>query len=170
MAAAQPGPCARLFLAARLFGLLCLAGCSSLPVIAPDLSRRPGPPVQIEGARGPLSAAQKQGHPRQAAQPRGGHEHLERHLALEEAIVGSPLTTGNRVLLLHDGPATYQAMLAAIAQARDHINMEPYILEDDDVGQRFAQALPSSRSSPQAAFGCSSSTPSTPWRHASRGS
>ena len=43
--------------------------------------------------------------------------------------------------LLQDGPATYRAMLAAIAAARDHINMETYILDDDEVGQRFAQAL-----------------------------
>ncbi|MFZ3042708.1 MAG: phospholipase D-like domain-containing protein [Thiobacillus sp.] len=57
------------------------------------------------------------------------------------AIVGSPLTTGNQVRLLQDGPATYQAMYAAIQAAQDHINMETYILDDDEVGQRFAQAL-----------------------------
>ena len=51
------------------------------------------------------------------------------------------MTTGNQVLLLQDGPATYQAMLAAILAARDHINMETYILDDDDVGRRFAEAL-----------------------------
>jgi cardiolipin synthase A/B len=43
--------------------------------------------------------------------------------------------------LLQDGPATYQAMLLAIESARDHINMETYILDDDAVGQQFAQAL-----------------------------
>jgi cardiolipin synthase len=64
-----------------------------------------------------------------------------RHLALEEAIVGSPLTAGNRVTLLKDGPATYRAMLAAIVAARDHVHMETYILDDDEVGQRFAQAF-----------------------------
>jgi cardiolipin synthase len=32
-------------------------------------------------------------------------------------------------------------MFAAIARARDHINLETYILEDDDVGLRFADAL-----------------------------
>jgi cardiolipin synthase len=32
-------------------------------------------------------------------------------------------------------------MLAAIRAARDHINMETYILDDDEVGQHFAQAL-----------------------------
>jgi cardiolipin synthase len=32
-------------------------------------------------------------------------------------------------------------MYAAILAARDHINMETYILDDDEVGQRFAQVL-----------------------------
>jgi cardiolipin synthase A/B len=45
------------------------------------------------------------------------------------------------VLLLQDGLATYQAMHAAILAAEDHINLETYILDDDEVGQRFAQAL-----------------------------
>src|SRR5678815_3738869 len=33
------------------------------------------------------------------------------------------------------------AMFGAIGAARDSINMETYILEDDDVGQRLAEAL-----------------------------
>ena len=122
-------------------GLLYLAGCGSLPTIVPDLTRRSGPAVQLEGARGPLSAAQSKVI-LDGLRSRGqGTDIFERHLALEEAIVGSPLTTGNQVLLLQDGPATYEAMFAAILAARDHINMETYILEDDEVGQRFAQAL-----------------------------
>jgi cardiolipin synthase len=97
--------------------------------------------VQVEGARGPLSAAQSKAI-LDGLRTRGqGTDIFDRHLALEEAIVGSPLTTGNQVVLLQDGPATYQAMFAAILAARDHINMETYILEDDEVGQRFAQAL-----------------------------
>ncbi len=122
-------------------GLLCLAGCSSLPTIVPDLARRAGPPVQIEGARGPLSATQSKAILDRLQSGGKDTDIFERHLALEEAIVGSPLTAGNRVVLLQDGPATYQAMFAAIDAARDHINMETYILEDDDVGHRFAQAL-----------------------------
>jgi len=122
-------------------GLLCLAGCSSLPVIVPDLARRAGPPVQLEGARGPLSAAQSKAILDRLAASGQDTGIFERHLALEEAIAGSPLTTGNHVVLLQDGPATYRAMLAAILAAEDHINMETYIIEDDDVGQRFAQAL-----------------------------
>ena len=118
-----------------------VSGCSSLPTIVPDLAHRPGPPVQLEGARGPLSTAHSEailGRMQSRSPDTGIFDH---HLAREEAIVGSPLTAGNQVRLLQDGPATYQAMYAAIMSARDHINMETYILDDDDVGQRFAQAL-----------------------------
>ncbi len=48
------------------------------------------------------------------------------------AISDSPLTLGNKVTLLQDGTATYAAMFAAIARAKDHINLESYIIEDDD--------------------------------------
>lgn len=128
-------------LAVGLLGLASLFGCSSLPVIVPDLAQRPGPAVQLEGTHGPLSAAQSKAILDRLRSHGQETDIFSRHLALEEAIVGSPLTTGNEVLLLQDGPSTYQAMLAAILAARDHINMETYILDDDEVGQRFAQAL-----------------------------
>ena len=121
--------------------LFFVAGCSSLPTIVPDLAHRPAPPVQLEGARGPLSVAHSKAildRLENRSQDTGIFDH---HLAREEAIVGSPLTAGNQVRLLQDGPATYQAMYAAIMAARDHINMETYILDDDEVGHRFAQAL-----------------------------
>ena len=124
--------------------LLCLAlccGCASLPRIVPDLARREAPAAQMAGAHGPLTAAQSRAVLDRLASRGQPTDIFERHLALEETIVGSPLTTGNRVTLLRDGPATYQAMLAAIVAARDHIHLETYILEDDEVGQRFAQAL-----------------------------
>jgi len=117
------------------------AGCSSLPRIVPDLARDTRPPVQLEGARGPLSAAQSKEVLERLKSRGKDSDVLDRHLALEEALTGSPLTTGNEVRLLEDGPATYQAMFAAIVAARDHINLETYILDDDEVGQRFAQAL-----------------------------
>jgi len=130
-----------LFCLFSLFGLFGLSACSSLPTIVPDLARRPGVPVQLEGARGPLSAAKSKNILSRLERRSVDTGIFDRHLALEEAIVGSPLTTGNDVQLLQDGPATYQAMHAAILAARDHINMETYILDDDAVGQRFAEAL-----------------------------
>lgn len=45
------------------------------------------------------------------------------------------------MVLLKDGPATYQAMFAAIRGATDHINLESYIFDDDEVGCRFADLL-----------------------------
>lgn len=124
-----------------LLVLLGLALRSRLPTIVPDLAIPHGKGVQLEGARGPLTAAQSKAilKGEEGGSPKTGI--FERHLAREEAITDSPLTTGNQVLLLQDGPATYQAMLAAILAARDHIHMETYILDDDDVGRRFADAL-----------------------------
>jgi len=118
-----------------------LAACSSLPVLVPDLNRHSERSVQLGGMHGPLSTADSAAILDRLRRRNPDSDLLERHLAREEALVDSPLTIGNAVRLLQDGPATYQAMLTAIAAARDHINMETYILDDDPVGQRFARAL-----------------------------
>jgi cardiolipin synthase A/B len=120
---------------------LALLACSELPTLVPDLHWKQRPAVSLQGARGPLTAAQSRAILDDLAQRSPETDIFGRHLALEEALVGSPLTTGNQVRLLQDGPATYRAMLAAILAAQDHINMETYILDDDEVGQRFAEAL-----------------------------
>jgi cardiolipin synthase A/B len=131
----------RVALAGLALVLAGCSGCSGLPTLVPDLDLRAGPPVPLQGARGPLSAAQSEAT-LERVEGRGPDTGIfDQHLAREQAIVGSPLTTGNRVRLLQDGPATYQAMLDAILAARDHVNLETYILDDDDVGQRFARAL-----------------------------
>jgi len=127
------------------FGLavaaLVMAGCSSLPTVVPDMERRSSRPVQLAGARGPLSAQQSR-DVLARLKIRGEETSIfDRHLALEEEVAGSPLTTGNKVALLVDGPAAFQAMFDAIGRARDHIHMETYIVEDDEVGRKFAAAL-----------------------------
>ena len=48
---------------------------------------------------------------------------------------------GNRLELLFDGPVTHRAMKAAIARARDHVNLETYILEEGGVADEFARLL-----------------------------
>jgi len=97
--------------------------------------------VQIDSARGSVStrgvAAILAGLKARA----GELDILEQHLAIEQAIVGSALSAGNRVLLLQDGKATYRAMFAAIASATDHINLESYIIEDDEIGARLSELL-----------------------------
>jgi len=119
-----------------------LAACSSLPTIAPANAEAAGTTaVRIDGPHGPLSAdARKRVLDRLKA---AGEDTdiFERHLAFEQEIVGSPLSAGNKVTLLQDGPSTYQALYAAMAAARSSIDMESYIIEDDEVGQRFATEL-----------------------------
>ena len=66
---------------------------------------------------------------------------LERYSAVIESVSGSPLTNGNKVTLLIDGPATYAAMFKAMENARDHINLETFIIEDDETGRRFSDLL-----------------------------
>ena len=117
-----------------------MSGCASLPTIVPDMARsQPAP--QLTGARGLLSAERSKEILAKLDGDGKTSNLLDRHLALEQAISDSPLSIGNKVVLLENGPQTYAAMLAAIAAARDHINMETYILEDDEAGQKFADAL-----------------------------
>ena len=130
----------RLSHAGALAALLLLGACSSLPRINPDMARSATAP-RLEGARGPLSAARSKQILDDLRASGNDIDILGRHLALEAALDDSPLVAGNKVQLLQDGPATYRAMFAAIDAARDHINMETYILDDDDVGKRFAETL-----------------------------
>ncbi len=58
----------------------------------------------------------------------------------------APLTTGNRVNVLIDGPQTYSAMEAAVRAARHDIHVETFIFGAGDVGQRFADLLAQRRS------------------------
>jgi cardiolipin synthase len=66
---------------------------------------------------------------------------LERYAAVVETITDSPMTKGNKVTLLADGEDTYAAMFKAIQGAKDHINVESFIFEDDEAGRKFAARL-----------------------------
>ncbi|HJV71999.1 phospholipase D-like domain-containing protein [Ideonella sp.] len=118
-----------------------LAGCTPLPRVVPDLALRPARPVPVETARGPATPARGQ-RIIERLKPGGEPSSIfDRHLAIETALTGRPLVADNQVTLLENGTATYRAMLEAIAGARRHIEMETYILQDDEIGQRFADAL-----------------------------
>ncbi len=66
---------------------------------------------------------------------------LERYTAVVESVTESPLTKGNNVTLLTDGQAAYAAMFKAIQNAKDNINFETFIIEDDEVGRKFVDLL-----------------------------
>jgi cardiolipin synthase len=112
-----------------------------VPPIDRFMLREEAQPVRVEGSRGALSHAQsaKLLDDLKRRSPETGV--LDRHLAVEEALTDTPLSLGNKATLLEDGEATYNAMLAAIRGARSHVHMEMYIIDDDDVGRLFADAL-----------------------------
>ncbi|MFL9877781.1 cardiolipin synthase [Herbaspirillum rhizosphaerae] len=123
---------------------LLLSSCGSLPRIVPDMDSQPAQVIQIKGGRGILTPEQSQAALDKLKNNKQDNQDnliLEKHLAVEEAVTGSPLVAGNKVTLLIDGPATYASMFAAIREARDHINMETYIFESDDTGKQFADLL-----------------------------
>jgi cardiolipin synthase A/B len=52
-----------------------------------------------------------------------------------------PFTGGNTVELLVNGKPAFDAMLEAIAAAKDYIFLQTYAIDDDEIGNRFKNAL-----------------------------
>ena len=122
--------------------LLAGAGCASLPDAATEAEKPRAQAVEFEGARGPVSAGRSAAIIDELQGASGDIDILQKHLAAEQAInIDSPLVLGNKLALLQDGPATYAAMFAAMREAKDHINLETYIFEDDTIGRQFAELL-----------------------------
>ena len=71
-----------------------------------------------------------------AAAPRSAG--VERALARTS---DAPLREGNRLVLLKNGPDTYEDWLAAIGRARRWVHLDNYIFENDEIGHRFVDAL-----------------------------
>jgi len=67
--------------------------------------------------------------------------HLQDLMALGDRVVRNRLQAGNRIELLENGEGAYPAMLAAIEQARETINLSSYIFDGDGVGASFVTAL-----------------------------
>ncbi|RJF97391.1 cardiolipin synthase [Noviherbaspirillum saxi] len=130
----------------RLGALLLIAfasGCASLPDVRylsnRELVGKANPTIVT--ASGTLSDGKRKSLIDGMAARAGDTDILAKHIAAEEAISGQPLVAGNKVVLLDDGPATIHAMTAAIRNARDHINLETYIFEADEVGHALADLL-----------------------------
>jgi cardiolipin synthase A/B len=117
------------------------AGCATLPdtqFLSEDYAVQAS---RFQNAWGPLSEKKSAAIVAQLKRANGDLDILDKQTALEQQIGGSALVLGNKVTLLQDGPATYRAMFAAIRGAKDHVNVESYIIEDGEVGQQFAELL-----------------------------
>ncbi|AXQ28102.1 cardiolipin synthase B [Solimonas sp. K1W22B-7] len=120
---------------AVLAGALLLTACASLSgpqeIEARALADSPAP-----GERPAPSAAQLR-----AVVGDGDLAFVTEVSRIESAIARRPLIGGNRVQLLKDGPETHRAQLKAIAGARRHIHLDIYLITDEELGQRYADAL-----------------------------
>jgi cardiolipin synthase A/B len=117
------------------------AGCATLPDTEFLSDRYVAVSARFESARGPLTAKRSAAIVAALKRRSGDLDILDKQIALEQEINGGALVVGNRITLLEDGPATYEAMLSAIRRAKDHVNVESYIIEDGEAGERFAAAL-----------------------------
>src|SRR3954469_12957366 len=60
-------------------------------------------------------------------------------------IAAADVSSANKIRILHDGPATFAAMIDAINDAVTSIRLECYIFRSDEVGKQFAAALIAAR-------------------------
>lgn len=119
--------------------LVMSAGCAELPDLSEQVRHREQ--VKVSTARGWMGYEQSQALIRKLAPQAKKEDFLARHLQVEEAITGAPLTAGNALELYIDGPSAYKAMAQAIREAKSFIHMESYILDDDEIGNGFADLL-----------------------------
>ena len=96
--------------------------------------------VTLVGASGPVNASVEA---RDLARVRaeGSGAAFERHLGVLAAAGDTQLLRGNTAKLLVDGPATFAAMKAAIATARQRILVEFYIVEGEGVAAEIGELL-----------------------------
>ncbi len=127
----------------RLTAVLCtllLASCASLSV--PERASHPPPPIV---AGGPLSKAASE---RVLAAALADYRNDPHAIELIEAVrrySTQPLTAGNRVTPLVDGPETFASIRDAVSAARHHIHIETFIYDDDELGRAFADLLSEKR-------------------------
>ncbi len=132
------------FLSFLFISILSLSnGCATLPKVSEitDEAATAQTSSQIVSSEGLLSPQESKAIMDRLKQSVDPTDILERHTTVVESVTESPLTKGNKVSLLVDGQAAYAAMFKAIQNAKDHINLETFIIEDDKVGRKFADLL-----------------------------
>lgn len=121
---------------------LSLAACASLPDVRylnTSLTDEAPATATVKTAHGELS--DKKAESLLAQRLRTSKIDVPELTALEEAATNSPLIAGNKLTLLNDGPKAMAAMIAAIRNAKDNINLETYIFDQGELGDEFANAL-----------------------------
>ena len=123
--------------------ILLTTACASLPEVPyRDDALMPVASPTVANAQGDMRPAKSNALiARRWRGARISHADVTEVAVREEAATGSSLITGNKVLLLYDGPQTMAAMFEAISNARHHIHLETYIFDQDELGIQFAELL-----------------------------
>src|SRR5579872_750239 len=138
-------PAKRALLAGAVCSLLALYGCATVPTIPePRTLQTSGEiqPIHIRSARGPMSQREANRLLRRLAAGAPDADAFDRHLAVEQALAGTPLYTGNRVTVLRDGQQAFGAIFNALHQAQHYLYLEYFILQDVTFnGERLSDLL-----------------------------
>lgn len=131
----------------RSLWLVCAVSLIGCHAALPDVARiqeenaLSGTPPVIVGSSGKLHPTESKELLSKLQKKGGSAELIQSNMSLMEHLGGPPLTAGNHVTLLVDGPATFASMSKAISEAKDHVNVETFIINDDEVGRHFADLL-----------------------------
>ena len=129
-----PVPCLALL-------FLSLTACATIPN-AKELSTGPAGKIPVvQGADHPLTPAQDTKAMQSVARYPGDDEKLQRQVAVEGQVAGTPLVAGNAVTLVQNGRPTYDLMEQAILSAKTNISVESYTMEGDSIGTAITDLL-----------------------------
>ena len=103
--------------------------------------------VQFQAANGRILSPERSKEMHRASSAAASSDVLARHLALEQAIADEPLVARQPRRHARERARHLRRDVRRHRGARDSINMETYILEDDEVGQQLRRraASPSRR-------------------------
>jgi len=126
-----------------LISFVLMCGCATLPNVDRiiEQSRYAAKMPAILSSKGWLSEKQSKAMLDRLERTGPSTDTVGRFNDVMEIVTESPLTKGNKVVLLKDGPVTLAAMFKAIESAKDHVNIETFIFDADEVGKKVADAL-----------------------------
>lgn len=120
--------------AAWLLAALLIAGCGGPKVLALD---KDAPADALPTCKDCVDEKEL----RRSVRTDGQLAFVKRVNAIEYRLTGRPLSSGNRIELLLDGPDTHRAQLDAIRTARHHVHLITYIMTDDKLATEYLKAL-----------------------------
>jgi len=129
------------FISFFLIAACIFCGCATLPNVSEIIEDVPAGerPPEIVGAKGTLPEQTSKKIIKRIKRFSGVSDIIEKQTLALQDVSGKPLMAGNKVTLLIDGPETYGAMLKAVGEAKNNINIETFVFEDDEVGRLFAE-------------------------------